>query len=416
MSTSSLKIGIIDSGVDISNEHLARFIRKSVDITTRSQMVDDEIGHGTACATLITRGFDPSDIELYVYKAFASDFGTEVGAFKESLLQAINDEVDVLNCSVGTIDPEARYELGETIELAQEKGIIIVCAWNDDDYTTWDQILRNCDESIPIRSGLNHDPEGIDTLVVGYLDKASEVQRKDLLSQAMQYALQKGINVFSFLPPKDYEGWCERFRSAGLHLESPQISFQSATTILQGVEERKAFDTPILGVFGTSSKQGKFTLQLMLRYELMERGYRVGQIGTEHQSCAFGIDFTFPSGYGASSSLQMPLDYHIPLLRRVISQLDNQDFDTIIVGGQSGLMNPDPYYYGCLPSELFLSGCLPDRVLLVKNQNDPPQLVDRIEKFIYAKTGQPVYRIISFEEIQTRGSFFVESFVNELVS
>lgn len=46
--------------------------------------------------------------------------------------------------------------------------------------------------------------------------------------------------------------------------------------------------TPVLAVCGTSSKQGKFTLQLELRKRFCEMGYKVGQIGTEPNSLLLG--------------------------------------------------------------------------------------------------------------------------------
>lgn len=41
-------------------------------------------------------------------------------------------------------------------------------------------------------------------------------------------------------------------------------------------------EKPVIGVFGTSSKQGKFTLQLAMKSEFNRRGIGVDSIGTEH--------------------------------------------------------------------------------------------------------------------------------------
>lgn len=166
------------------------------------------------------------------------------------------------------------------------------------------------------------------------------------------------------------------------------------------VPEKKAFDTPILGVFGTSSQQGKFTLQLALRYELQKRGFKVGQIGTEHQSGCFGIDFTFPSGYGMEKSITIPLDYHIPILRRVLSEMDKVGYDVIIVGAQSGILNPNPYYYGNIVSEFFFTATIPDRTILIKNNFDDTTFLDRTRNYIYAKTGQKTFEEFLFEELK----------------
>jgi len=39
-------------------------------------------------------------------------------------------------------------------------------------------------------------------------------------------------------------------------------------------------DIPILGIFGTRSKQGKWSLQMELRKRLLADGYVVGLLGT----------------------------------------------------------------------------------------------------------------------------------------
>lgn len=222
------------------------------------------------------------------------------------------------------------------------------------------------------------------------------------------------LNAFSFLPPDQVDQWTEKFEEKGLWLEIPIINYSYALEILENVPEKKAFDTPVLGVFGTSSQQGKFTLQLALRYELQKRGYKVGQIGTEHQSGCFGIDFTFPSGYGLDKSLQIPMDFHIPLLRRVISEMDKSNYDLIIVGAQSGLLNPDPYYYGNLYSEIFCSAVIPDRVILIYSKHDENILINIIEEYIHAKTHQYVFAKISFEKLQNNLVFHVNKLVSRL--
>jgi uncharacterized NAD-dependent epimerase/dehydratase family protein len=505
-----LKVGIIDSGIDLENAQLMQYVKKAIYISNNNGYADksanDEIGHGTAVADLITRGMTVNDIELYVYKIFSKDDNVETEHLKLALQQAINDKINLLNCSLGTIDPFAKYELDAIVKSAVANGIVIISAWNDEDYTAWPanfegvisvksgeqksqiewyweknkrnhvifrgtkqrvkwknnsqlfiggssfatalctnniaskivdndltpdihcvekyldqnavkkieidlersplirwnefhkkikkaglypffkemhgfvrfrknldyeigwiadfnmsknankstrQVLENCEEDIFIKAGLPNEHEDIDTLIIGYLDIASEAQRKDLLLSTVEYAYQRGLNLFSFLPPVDYMMWKEKFQDRGLWLEVPIIDFEYAKKIIEEVPEKKAFDTPILGVFGTSSQQGKFTLQLALRYKLQKRGYRIAQIGTEHQSGCFGIDFTFPSGYGADKSLLIPMDFHIPLLRKILSEMDNSQYDIIIVGAQSSLLNPDPYYYGNIYSNCF---------------------------------------------------------------
>ena len=67
--------------------------------------------------------------------------------------------------------------------------------------------------------------EGADTLVLGYVDQLSRLGKKDLLREAIQTALERGLNVFSFLAV-DLENYADLYdlaRSKGLHLEFPDF-------------------------------------------------------------------------------------------------------------------------------------------------------------------------------------------------
>lgn len=61
---------------------------------------------------------------------------------------------------------------------------------------------------------------------------------------------------------------------------------------------------PVLGVFGTSSRQGKFTLQLILRKHFTELGYVIGQIGTEPTAALFEMDADFHFGYNTNTDIR----------------------------------------------------------------------------------------------------------------
>lgn len=566
-----LKVGVIDSGIEINKASLMKYVVGGYDVVRGKagiEQCDDEIGHGTACADLITRAFEPGEIGVFVYKVCGAEIAVDIGTFGVALEKVLDDRVDVVNCSLGTIDPDAKYKLCKIVARCSSAGTILICAWNDEGYTTWpaafdtavavksgeqtdqnswvwvsdkkshvlfrgtkqrvqwkngaqifmggssfatplctrvvaralangsvsknpssvfsyleknassknivdlnqsplipwntvhkrmkkvgiypffkethgfvrfrkelpydiawiadfkhskaagkktDEIIRNSSESFYVNAGLPNDSSGIDSLIIGYLDLAGEAAGKDLLEEAYDYAFQRKINVFSLLPSVNQAQWKESFSSEGLWLETPLISYESALGMIQKVPEKKALDVPVIGVFGTSSQQGKFTLQLALRYELQKRGFRVGQIGTEHQSGCFGIDFTFPSGYGAQHSLKIPMDFHIPLLRRVLSEMDKGQFDCVIVGAQSGLLSPNPYYYGGIYSELFYSAVLSDKTILIRNTPDSEEHIRRIESYVYAKTGVPVFQTIPYEELVSSEEEIVPMLVDRLV-
>ncbi|MBE5965651.1 MAG: DUF1611 domain-containing protein, partial [Lachnospiraceae bacterium] len=118
----------------------------------------------------------------------------------------------------------------------------------------------------------------------------------------------------------------------------------------------------IVGVFGTSSKQGKYTLQLMLRKRFVQMGYNIGQIGTEPSALLFGMDYVFPMGYNSTVSIH---EYDtITYLNNAIHNMEIAGKDIIIVGSQSGTVT---YDYGNLQQFAvnqysYLLGTLPELI------------------------------------------------------
>ena len=147
----------------------------------------------------------------------------------------------------------------------------------------------------------------VDTLVLGYVDELSRIKKRDVLAEILQLALQHGKNVYSLTPVVDevYPGVEREFAQRGLHLGSPVVSATLFERLSQSFDWRESSRKPIVGVFGTSAQQGKFTAQLALRRELQKIGYKVGQLGTEHQAALFGFDFTFPNGYDGLRNIQL---------------------------------------------------------------------------------------------------------------
>ena len=81
-------------------------------------------------------------------------------------------------------------------------------------------------------------------------------------------------------------------------------------------------------MFGTSSQQGKFTLQLTLRDKLIKRGYRIGQIGTEPSSYLFGMERCFH--FGLDSTCEISRFETIAYLNQVIEELSDQGAELIL--------------------------------------------------------------------------------------
>ena len=231
---------------------------------------------------------------------------------------------------------------------------------------------------LPIVPSLAAALRGADTLILGYMDQLSRIRKRDLLREAVQTAIDQGVHVFSLLalPHERYADLYKQAEAKGLRLYYPALSSKEIRQTLRSADHWPQVDVPVLAVTGTSSQQGKFTLQLALRRRLLELGYRVGQIGTEHHSALFGMDCAFPMGYAAS--IEMPLDYYAPYLDAKMREINHRKQpDLILVGTQSGTVpyNVEEQQTQTLPTLAFLTGVKPQACLLVVNSVDPDDYI-----------------------------------------
>ncbi len=220
--------------------------------------------------------------------------------------------------------------------------------------------------------------EGADTLILGYVDELARIAKRDVLRESIQTALDKGLHVFSFLPvpPTTYGDLYAKARDKKLKIAYPDIAVGEVQRLLQKPPNHGAVDVPVVGVFGTSSQQGKFTVQLALRKKLLEMGYKVGQIGTEHQSELFGMDLAFPMGY--ASPLVLPVQAYVPYLDIKMREIcRRKQPDILLVGSQSGTIPYDIEEHGthALPTIAFLLGTKPDVCILVVNSIDSDEYI-----------------------------------------
>src|SRR5207247_724326 len=107
-----VKVGIIDSGVNPAHPHVG-----SVDGGTRitSGEADstndylDYIGHGTAVAGAIRE--KAPDALLYTVKVFDRALTTNIEAIIKAIDWCIENEIEVINLSLGTVNVEHREKI-----------------------------------------------------------------------------------------------------------------------------------------------------------------------------------------------------------------------------------------------------------------------------------------------------------------
>jgi uncharacterized NAD-dependent epimerase/dehydratase family protein len=259
-----------------------------------------------------------------------------------------------------------------------------------------------------IQAALDDALEGADTLILGFTGKLGSLLGRDVVGELAARAATMGKNVYSFEPfnapkgdPTAHVGWPR------VNAEDLDALRAQAASLRQVSYDR----VPVLGVFGTSPSQGKFTLQLRLREHLSALGLTVGQVGTEHQSVLFGMDDGFPLGHVNAVDLE-PRDWPEYLDLRYRQIVRDRDPDIIIVGAQGGVILPGPgpassADLGASWKSLhFLASARADSfVLAVNHLDDHAFIADTIDVLRAVGKGRTVLLALS-----TRRKAFVESF------
>lgn len=232
--------------------------------------------------------------------------------------------------------------------------------------------------------------ENADTLILGHLEQLSELSSADLLYRIATAAVDRGLNLFTFIEiERKYPQLVEELRKKGLHYYSPTVDDDDYWAVREELHKPEPVpEIPVLGFFGTSQSQGKFTAQIAVRSGLIKRGYRVAQIGTEPHARLFGCDFTFPIGY--MSSVHLSLAKFVTFLECLYAALVRRENPEIFLFGSQGAMfslfpnyprsytSSDQVGYA-VPIEMYtvalLAGLKPDALILAVNAIDHPKHV-----------------------------------------
>ncbi len=213
-----------------------------------------------------------------------------------------------------------------------------------------------------------------DTLILGHVSELSNLLNRDVKKEILENCLANKVNVYSF-DSHLIEDYREKFYEQGCWIVSADVRVHDGYFNKQG--KLYGIQSPVIGVFGTGQRQGKFTLQLLLRKWFQKEGYHVGQMGTEPQSALFQMDETFPFGY--ESQIDLCGGQKIEYLNCLMERIDRKSVDLIIVGCQSGFVPANYYNVRQYPVDQmeFLLGTLPDVVVLCVNVFDGSDYIKR---------------------------------------
>lgn len=254
-----------------------------------------------------------------------------------------------------------------------------------------DQILgERCHNNYLIKDINDIDMNSFDTFILGHTEEiSSAVKGAYKIEELIEKLIKAKKYVYSF---DDIFNRIKGDFSNEL-IFSPQIDESKRYIAPFGKLYRQ--DKPILGIFGTSSKQGKFTLQLRIRYNLLNRQYKICQIGTEPSSLLFGMDDVFHNGYNSGKILNQ---YDaVAYLNKLIYDR-SRDADIVIVGGQSGIVlrdsgNLSNYYFKQID---FLFGTLPDVAVLCFNSFDDISIINRAIMLLKSAVDCDVIALVLF--------------------
>ncbi len=251
-----------------------------------------------------------------------------------------------------------------------------------------------------------NDIKSIDVLVVGHLSEINRITGHNYTKDCIDFCLAYRKSMLSFdTIGKVIQEEFEKKQLVCHNMNIDKISYDIS-------EKLRIIGIPIITVAGTSSKQGKFSLQLELRKKFLENQYAVGQWCTEPQGYLLGIDQVFPLGYGANINFNEKEVIH--KINHQLHEIEKLGKDIIITGLQSHLISNTLYNTHMFPTlqTAILAAVQPDAIVLVVNVYDSEEYIIRTIQFAESVTDSHVVCLaLSFNNVQASFSPLEENIV-----
>ena len=230
-----------------------------------------------------------------------------------------------------------------------------------------------------------------DTFVLGHIELLNKAYNISLYDYIYSKCISFYKNLYSYDPIPDIIR--KRFTDKGLKVYYPHLCDDNSKINHCGLLYEIA--SPVVGVFGTSTKQGKWSLQLKIREILSERGYKTGHLGTEPQSLLFKNTEICAIGFG--SDLPISQLSVISTFNNIMHNLDH-DTDILLFGTQSCVI---PYAFGGLKTiptftHELICACEPQASILCINEWDDPDYIKRCINYLESFSGNKVIALSFF--------------------
>ena len=123
----AIRIGIIDSGVNVNHPHVGNIGGGvSIGAGENDQSYVDRLGHGTAIAGLLHQRAPQA--QLFAVKVFHNSLATNLATLLFAIDWCLDNDMDLINLSLGTLNVEHRGAFEMAIARVQASGKAIVSA------------------------------------------------------------------------------------------------------------------------------------------------------------------------------------------------------------------------------------------------------------------------------------------------
>ena len=261
---------------------------------------------------------------------------------------------------------------------------------------------------------ISWETKDFDTLILGHVEELSGAYKRNFLDYFVDLCISNSKNIVTF--DNMTFSHKQKILKAGLKYYEASFNKYYLEEYKLRFGKLRYFSVPIIGIFGTSPKQGKFTLQIKLYRLFREYGYKVELFGTEPISSLIADGESYPCGYG--TEMEENAYKQIQVINEKLFNLEDRGCDLIILASQSQTVPAGFGNLGMYPTyqQNILLASLPDAIILCINYEDDNEYVNRTINFIESISATKVIAISIFAFKKSTGVKLTKGEFSEKVS